>query len=165
MYFKLGKLSKPGGLKVSEDSVGRFHPFIGHKGPLGEQRYSSTLFLTSALEVGEGVSVTSRPCLTPGERPGTHCTGGWAGLRAGLDRGGKSRPPPGFDPRIVQPVRSRYTDWATPAHEDSEEASLRWCEIIAAKCSMNGTHEYIQHFGRITWYLDETWNLLEQLWV
>jgi len=22
--------------------------------------------------------------------------------------------PPGFDPRIVQPVASRYTDWATP---------------------------------------------------
>jgi len=26
----------------------------------------------------------------PLERPGTHCTGGWVGLRAGLDRCGKS---------------------------------------------------------------------------
>ena len=26
-------------------------------------------------------------------------------------------PPPGFDPRTVQPVASRYTDWAIPAHE------------------------------------------------
>ena len=26
------------------------------------------------------------------ERPGTHCTGGWKGPRAGLDRCGKSRP-------------------------------------------------------------------------
>jgi hypothetical protein len=26
------------------------------------------------------------------ERPGTHCTGGWVGPRAGLDRCGKSRP-------------------------------------------------------------------------
>ena len=25
-------------------------------------------------------------------------------------------PPPGFDPRTVQPVASRYTDWAIPAH-------------------------------------------------
>jgi hypothetical protein len=25
----------------------------------------------------------------------------------------KISPPPGFDPRIVQPVASRYTDWAT----------------------------------------------------
>jgi len=24
--------------------------------------------------------------------------------------------PPGFDPRIVQPVTSRYTDWAISAH-------------------------------------------------
>ena len=28
----------------------------------------------------------------PRERPGTHCTGGWVGLRAGLDWRGKSRP-------------------------------------------------------------------------
>ena len=50
--------------------------------------------------------------LYPRERPGTQCTGGWVGLRAGLDRCGKF-PPPGFDPRTVQPVASRYTDWAT----------------------------------------------------
>jgi len=28
----------------------------------------------------------------PRERPGTHCTGGWVGLRAGLDWCGRSRP-------------------------------------------------------------------------
>ena len=54
-------------------------------------------------------NVTPRP-LYPRERPGTHYIGGWVGLRAGLDRGGKFRPPPGFDPRTVQPVASRYTD-------------------------------------------------------
>jgi len=36
-----------------------------------------------------GVSVTPRPLFTPG----THCTGGWMGPRAGLDKCGKSRPP------------------------------------------------------------------------
>ena len=35
------------------------------------------------------------------ERPGTHCTGGWVGPRAGLDGCGKSRPPPGFYPQTV----------------------------------------------------------------
>jgi len=30
--------------------------------------------------------------LYPRERPDTYCTGGWMGLRAGLDRCGKSRP-------------------------------------------------------------------------
>jgi hypothetical protein len=29
----------------------------------------------------------------------------------------KILPPPGFDPRTVQPVASRYTDWAIPAHK------------------------------------------------
>ena len=37
------------------------------------------------------VNVRPRP-LYPWERPGTHCTAGWVGLRARLDRGGKSRP-------------------------------------------------------------------------
>jgi hypothetical protein len=35
------------------------------------------------------------------------------GLRGGLDRCGKSRLPPGFDPRTVQPIGSRYTNYTT----------------------------------------------------
>ena len=31
------------------------------------------------------------------------------GSRASLDGRGKSRPPPGFDPRTVKPVASRYS--------------------------------------------------------
>ena len=59
--------------------------------------YSSTLPLPSAL--GGGGWSTPRPGrFTPGERPGTHCIGGWVGPRAGVDGCGKSRPPlpPGF---------------------------------------------------------------------
>ena len=55
----------------------------------------------------------ARDNLYPQERPSTHCTGGWVGPRVGLDRCGKSRPPPGFDPRSVQPIASHYTYWAT----------------------------------------------------
>ena len=40
---------------------------------------------------GWGVITTPQP-LYPRERPGTHCTGGWVGPRAGLDGCGKSRP-------------------------------------------------------------------------
>ena len=29
-------------------------------------------------------------------------------------------PPPGFDPRTVQPVGSRYTDWAKPARDKAK---------------------------------------------
>ena len=58
------------------------------------------------------VSSTPRLLFTPGKDPGTHCTGGWVGPRAGLDKQ-KISPPPGFDPWTVQPVVSCYTDWAT----------------------------------------------------
>ena len=72
--------------------------------------------MTTALQGDEGSA--SRPGRSlPLERPGTHCTGGCVGLRASLDRCGKSRPPPGYDLRTVQPVASRYTDYATqPTH-------------------------------------------------
>ena len=59
------------------------------------------------------VNATSQP-LYLRERPGTHCIGGWVALRAGLDGCGKSHPSPDFDPRTVQPVSSRYTDYAIP---------------------------------------------------
>jgi hypothetical protein len=55
------------------------------------------------------VNATPRP-LYPWERPSTYCIGGWVGPRAGLDRCRKSRPPPGFNSRTVQPVVSCYTD-------------------------------------------------------
>ena len=77
--------------------------------------YNSTLSLTSALDRGWVVNATPGS-LYPQERPGTHCIGGWLGPRAGLDGCGKSRPPPGFDPRTVQPIASRYTNCAVPAH-------------------------------------------------
>jgi len=54
---------------------------------------------------------TPRP-LDPRERLGNHSTGDWVGPSVGMDGCGKSRPPPGCDPRIVQLVASRYTDRA-----------------------------------------------------
>jgi hypothetical protein len=52
---------------------------------LGERRYSSYSFLTSALDGGEW-SASLPAALCPGERTlGTHCTGGWVGPRAELD--------------------------------------------------------------------------------
>ena len=46
--------------------------------------------------------------LSLGNRPGTPFTGGWVGPKAGLDGCGKSRSPPGSDPRTIQPVTRRY---------------------------------------------------------
>jgi len=61
------------------------------------------------------VNATPRP-LYPREKDGTYCIGGWVGPRASLDGCGKSRPPPVFDSRTVQPITSPYTDCAIPAH-------------------------------------------------
>ena len=70
--------------------------------------------MISALRWGWVVSTTPWS-LYPRVSPDTHWTGGWLGTRVGLDGCGKSRLPPGFDPRTVQPVAGRYTDWAIPA--------------------------------------------------
>jgi hypothetical protein len=67
------------------------------------------LFLNLGTRRGWVVSTTPRP-LYPRERPGTHCTVGWVGPRAGLDMCEKSRPPPGFDPRTVQSVAGLYSE-------------------------------------------------------
>jgi hypothetical protein len=60
---------------------------------------------------GEGS--VSRPgrSLPPGKKTHvTHCTGGWVGPRAGMDRCVKSRPNRDSNPRTFQTVVSRYTD-------------------------------------------------------
>ena len=87
---------------------GKVHPRIGHEDPEVKQKYSSTLSLTSAPD-GVG-GQRHAPASLSRERPGIHCIGEWLDPRAGLDACGKSRPPPGFDPRTVQPVASRNTD-------------------------------------------------------
>jgi len=49
--------------------------------------------MTTTVERGEwSASCPGHSLLYPREILGTHCTGGWVGPRAGLDRCGKSRP-------------------------------------------------------------------------
>jgi hypothetical protein len=87
----------------------------GHEGPQREYSYSSTLSLTSALDGVEWL--TPRPgSFTAWKKtryPFYRRLGGPQG-RSGRKR--KISPPPRFDPRTVQPVASRYTDWAISAH-------------------------------------------------
>jgi hypothetical protein len=67
-------------------------------------------------------AVVSAVRFTPGERtPGTHCTGGWVGPRAGLDteaRGKILSPLPEIEPRSPgRPARSQTLHWLSyPAH-------------------------------------------------
>jgi hypothetical protein len=77
------------------------------KAQTGSRGIALLFFITSVLDGVGGLRHAS--AALPLERPGTHWTGGWVGPRVGLDGCGKSRPPPGFDPRTIQPVASRHT--------------------------------------------------------
>jgi hypothetical protein len=54
----------------------------------------------------------------PLERPGTHCTGGWVGLGAGMDTW-KILLSLGFGPQTALPVTSDYTNCVIPATQPS----------------------------------------------
>jgi hypothetical protein len=80
----------------------------GHRG----SRDIALLFHDHGTRRGWGVSVTPQTNFTPGKTwyPLYRRLGGPQG-QSGQVR--KISPPPGFDPRTVQPVASHYTDWAT----------------------------------------------------
>jgi hypothetical protein len=70
--------------------------------------------------------------------------------RAGLDVCEKFGPPPGFDPRTVQLVAIRYTDWAIPAHVFQYSLPLfqhtfHTCELVTL-CPSKSTIYPLQHF-------------------
>jgi hypothetical protein len=86
----------------------KWNPLTVPVGPIEWVQVQLSSFLTSALEVG--VWSASHPDSPhPRERRGTHCTGGWVGPGAGLDRCGKSRPTGIRSPDLPA---SRYTDYA-----------------------------------------------------
>jgi hypothetical protein len=55
------------------------------------------------------LNATPRPLYPMESDPVPIIYGGWVDPKAGLDGCGNLAPP-GFDPRTVQPVASRYTD-------------------------------------------------------
>jgi len=90
------------------------------------------------------VKVTTRPLYPPGKTR-YPLYGRLGGYQAGLDGCGKSRLPPGFDPRTVQPVVSRYTDWATRATFAWKESSLNVLSTDRQEisCSLSWINVYI----------------------
>ena len=84
--------------------------------------YSSTLSLTWALD-GVGGRRHAPGALPPEKtRYPLHTRLGRPQGRSGRVR--KISPPPGFYPRTVEPVVSRYTDCAIPAHGEMIEKNF-----------------------------------------
>jgi hypothetical protein len=70
-----------------------------------DKKYSST-HSYPPRSIGVGGQRQAPAALPPGKRQGTHCTGGWVGLGAGLDGNGKSRPHMGLNPGQSIPQHS-----------------------------------------------------------
>jgi hypothetical protein len=94
---------------------GKFRPITGHDSPEGEERYISTLSLTSSSDLGWVVKATPLP-LYPRERDLYPLYRRLSEPQRQCGRVRKISPPPGFDPRTAHPVASRYTDSAMPVH-------------------------------------------------
>jgi hypothetical protein len=88
--------------------------------------------MTTALEGGEWSAACPGRILPPGKTryPLYRRLGGPQG-QSGQVR--KISPPPTFDPWTVQPVVSRYTDWATQPTINL----CNYCKIIIVKCFFN----------------------------
>jgi hypothetical protein len=110
-------------LEEASGTESKFRPRTGHEGPEGEQRYCSTLSLTSALD-GVGGQRHAPGALPPGKTryPLHRKLGGLQGRSGRLQ---KISPPPRFDPRTVQAVARSYVDWAIPAHNRRVEGTLK----------------------------------------
>jgi hypothetical protein len=78
--------------------------------------YSSTLSLTSALDWVGGQR--HAPAALPPGKTGYALYKRLGGPQSQFGRVRKISPPQGFDLRTVQPVASRYTDYAIPAPDE-----------------------------------------------
>ena len=75
--------------------------------------------MTTAREGGEGSASRPGRSLPPKKDPVPIVQeAGWAPGR--VWRGAENLAPPGFDPRTVQPVASRYTDYAKRKRDTSD---------------------------------------------
>jgi hypothetical protein len=92
-----------------EKYKGKVHPRTGHESPEGKQKYTSALSLTSALDVG-GWSMPRSGRFTRDKETRHPLYRRLGGPKGRSGRVWKISPPPGFDPRTVQPGVSPYTD-------------------------------------------------------
>jgi hypothetical protein len=93
----------------------KVHTITDQEDAENEQRYSFTLSLTSALDAG-GLSTSLSARFSPGKESRYQLYRRLDGPQGRSGQIRKISALPGFDQRTLQPVASRYTDWAIPAH-------------------------------------------------
>jgi len=86
---------------------------------------------------------TRRGRSLPSGKTRTHCTGGWVGPRAGLDRCGKSRLQQDSIPGPYSPVASRYTDWATGPHASRRGRDYRCVRNVSRHTNVDCYMGYV----------------------
>ena len=98
---------------MEKGGKGKGNSVTGSGGPTGLVELQRNSFLTSALEGGVCDQNHAPAAFTSGKDPVPIVQeAGWAPEPFWI--GAKNLVPPGFDPRTVQPVASRYTDYAIP---------------------------------------------------
>ena len=99
---------------------------MAHKGSRG----IVLLFLDHGARRRWGVNVRFRPLFTPRKtRYALYRRLGGPQGRSGQVR--KISPPPGFDPLTVQPVASRYTDWAIGPIQKQYVVKINLCLFLS----------------------------------
>jgi hypothetical protein len=83
-----------------------------------------------ALASSGGWLITHLGCFTPGKETRYPLHRSLSGPQGSSGRVRKTSPPPGFDPPTVQPVASRYTDYARHRWEDNIKMDLIGWECV-----------------------------------
>jgi len=158
----------------------KVHPGTGHEGPEEEQRYSSTPSLTSALDWVWVVNATPRP-LTPEKETWYPPYRRLGGLQSRFGRVRKISFPQAFDPRTVQPVAIRYTDYAinyignlkvvSEVTMTKRDGGLQLCSIVcpsswSKQVSRNETHNHLPvHNDHWQSFTHSWWSLQILNWI
>jgi hypothetical protein len=117
----LADVSNVGSTNFGSTTYKQVHPRTDHEPAEGEQRCSYTVSLTSATDEGW----PRHGGFTPGKETRYPLYRRQGGLQGRSGRVRKISPPPGFDPRTVQPIARSYTDYAISAHKRIHMVNLR----------------------------------------
>jgi hypothetical protein len=102
------------------------------KAQRGSSGIALTLSLTLALDEGGG-QLHAPAALPPEKKTRYPMYRRPVGPQGRSGRLRKISPPPGFDPRTIQPVASRYTDYAIPAPRIPVPSLIEICSATKMK--------------------------------